>query len=297
MLDIGQLQPFYVIKDIKSKDIEFKTVFGPLIQRVYCLGVYFSYNVRAPRALWHIDRNHKLIRWKFIIHGGIDGYSRLPVFLVVNTNNKAESVLEAFTSAVDEWGLPERVRSDKGGENVKVAEFMLVNKGVGCFIAGRSVHNQRIERLWREIWTGCSSFFYQLFNYMEDNNILNIVNDLHMYALHLTFKGRIQHHLDQLRHALTRRPLRTERNKTPLQLWIQGQMMDPVSCQNQDELDNYGIDFDGPVSIDCDQVYVEELDNAPNQDVETLNSILSSHSENYGIDHFIQLVTVLSEHQ
>ena len=50
-------------------------------------------------------------------------------------------VLQAFREAVAEFGLPERVRSDKGGENVKVAEFMLMKKK--CFITGRSVHNQR----------------------------------------------------------------------------------------------------------------------------------------------------------
>lgn len=102
------------------------------------------YNVRAPLSLWHIDGYHKLISWRLVIHGGIDGYSRLPVYLKVNNNNRAEIVLQAFREAVTEYGLPERVRSDKGGENVKVAEYMLMNHGFNkkCFITGRSVHNQ-----------------------------------------------------------------------------------------------------------------------------------------------------------
>lgn len=53
-------------------------------------------------------------------------------------------MLQAFREAVAEYGLPD-VRSDKGGENVKVAEYMLMNHGFNkkCFITGRCVHNQR----------------------------------------------------------------------------------------------------------------------------------------------------------
>ena len=35
-----------------------------------------KYSVKGSNSLWHIDGNHKLIRWNFVIHGGIDGYSR-----------------------------------------------------------------------------------------------------------------------------------------------------------------------------------------------------------------------------
>ncbi|XP_052780602.1 uncharacterized protein LOC128217486, partial [Mya arenaria] len=159
------------------------------------------YNVRAPLALWHINGNHKLIRWRFVIHGGIDGYSRLPVSLKVNTNNSAVSVLSAFTEATQLYGMPERVRSDKGGENVLVAEYMVQHNGTRSFITRRSVHNQRIERLWREVWTGCNALYYGLFFSMEDDGILDVTNERHMLALHLVFKPRIQQHLDNFREA------------------------------------------------------------------------------------------------
>lgn len=41
------------------------------------------YNVKCPNALWHIDGYHKLIRWRFVVHGAIDGYSRLITFLLL----------------------------------------------------------------------------------------------------------------------------------------------------------------------------------------------------------------------
>ena len=44
-----------------------------------------TYSVTSPNALWHIDGYHKLIRWHYVIHGGIDGFSRLIMYLKVAT--------------------------------------------------------------------------------------------------------------------------------------------------------------------------------------------------------------------
>ena len=75
------------------------------------------YNVPGPRSLWHLDGNHNLIRWGFIIHGCVDGFSRRIMFLKRSTNNKAVTVLQLF-------GLPSRVRGDQGTENIEVAWCM-----------------------------------------------------------------------------------------------------------------------------------------------------------------------------
>ena len=68
---------------------------------------------------WHMDGNHKLIRWKFVIHGAVDRYSRLVTFLKCSSNNRATTVLESFAAAVQTCGLPRKLRADLGGENVE----------------------------------------------------------------------------------------------------------------------------------------------------------------------------------
>ena len=48
------------------------------------------------------------------------------VYMQCNNNNKATTVYDLFIGATKLYFVPSRVRSDKGLENVKVAEFMLV---------------------------------------------------------------------------------------------------------------------------------------------------------------------------
>ena len=184
------------------------------------------YNVCMPNSLWHIDGYHKLIRWRIIIHGGIDGYSRLPVYLHASSNNQADTVLNCFLSAVATYGLPSRVRCDRGGENVRVSEFMLCHPERGparrSCITGRSVHNQRIERLWRDLYVGCVRLFYELFCALEESGLLDTSIATHMFSLHYVFIPRINHQLRLFQQSYSHHRLRSAGNQSPLQLWVRG---------------------------------------------------------------------------
>ena len=165
-----------------------------------------------------------MCRWRFVIHGGIDGYSRLVVYLECCTNNKAGTVLNFFQKAVHDYGLPSRVRCDKGGENMKVAKYMLECRGVdrNSVIVGSSVHNQRIERLWRDVFDAVTHFFYDLFYKLEQLGLLNPLDEDDLYALHFVYLPRINKCLQDFQSSWNSHPMRTIHGSTSFQLYTLG---------------------------------------------------------------------------
>lgn len=80
-----------------------------------------------------------LIRFKIVIHGFIDGKSRLITGIRASNNNRASTVLDVFLSAIEVHGTPSRVRGDHGTENLEVAEWMEEHAGPnrGSYIWGK----------------------------------------------------------------------------------------------------------------------------------------------------------------
>ena len=66
---------------------------------------------------------------------------------------------------------------------------------------------------------------------MEDQFLLNIEDDIHLFSLHYIFLGRINHALGQFLEAWNNHPLSSCHNHSPIQLWIYGlceQAMDDI---------------------------------------------------------------------
>ena len=61
-----------------------------------------------------IGPNLGLIRWGIVIHGFIDGYSRLITGLRASDNNMGNTVLDIFLQAAEIYGVPSRLRGDHG---------------------------------------------------------------------------------------------------------------------------------------------------------------------------------------
>lgn len=183
-----------------------------------------AYRVAGPNSLWHIDGNHKLIRWRIVFHGGICGFSRLIVFLKASDNNRSSTVFDLFLDASTRYGVPSRVRCDDGGENNAVCLFMNIYRGLqrGSAIRGRSVHNQRIERLWGDLWRGLTNVYHQLFSFLEEERIIICTNERHMWALHYVYMPIINRDIEMFRQQWNNHGLRTEGHRTPRQIFVEG---------------------------------------------------------------------------
>ena len=148
------------------------------------------------------------------------------MYMRCSTTNRADDVLGAFASACESYGVPSRVRCDHGGENVLVGVLMNLLRGShrGSFITGRSVHNQRVERLWRDVHKEVTQPLYMKFYDMEDSGKLQTDDDLHRCALHAVFLPLINEKLASFVAAWNMHRIRTANNKTPNQLWIEGML-------------------------------------------------------------------------
>ena len=99
------------------------------------------YKVRGANALHHMDGNEKLKPWGFYVHGSIDGFSRLIIYLVCASNKRAATVSSIFMRGVSKYGWPSRVRGDFGTENNDVERKMIEHWGEAhrAFLRGRYV--------------------------------------------------------------------------------------------------------------------------------------------------------------
>ena len=215
----------------------------------------------------HADGYHKLIRWRFITHGGIDGYSRLIVYLKCSGNNEGRTAYENFTNAVSEYGLPSRVRSDCGMENYMVARHMLQYHGLnhGSAITSSSTHNQRIERLWCDLYQSVTKMYYHLFYFLEHHGLLDLLNEVHLYSLHYVYLPRINTAISVFRDGWNNHGLRTMHNSTSRQLFVSGALQlyhSGLAALDffSDVDDSYGIDEEeeSPMPEEPESVVIPE---------------------------------------
>ena len=259
-----------------------------------------SYNVPGPNYLWHADGNHKLIRYKLVIHAAVDGFSRLITYLNCANNNRAETVLSQFMNATLEFGVPSRIRTDRGSENVGIWRYMEFVRGEGraSYIAGSSVHNSRIERLWRDIRIGVTLKFSTIFQTLEDAGVLCVDNETDLFCLHYIFIPRINEALKSFQQAWNSHGLSTECNWSPMQLFTAYSYGNPLFDDANIDIQRYGVDEEEDSNEHYSETQSEgvvvpsiscPLSTEGNQILESLINPLQ-HSDSYGADLYVNTV-------
>ena len=110
-------------------------------------------------------------------------------YLNASSNNKAETGFNLFKNAVSEFGILSHVHSNMGREKIDFAKYnMLEHCGLnrGSVLVGRSVHNQRIERLWRDVLV---IFGLQKINPKMPGQQVYVHVPAHMCTVHIKKRG------------------------------------------------------------------------------------------------------------
>lgn len=139
------------------------------------------------------------------------------------------------------------VYSDLGVENVEIARFMITTRGPnrGSIVTGSSTHNQRVERMWRDVHQVVVRQYKNLFQYLEATGCLDPLNDKHIFTLHHVYMPRINRALEEFIRQHNNHRLRTEHNLTPAQMFlISPRTSDPMWI----DWNTYGVDVEGPIS-------------------------------------------------
>ncbi|XP_062517564.1 uncharacterized protein LOC134192821 [Corticium candelabrum] len=183
--------------------------------------------------------------------------------------------------------------------------------GRSTVIVGKSVHNQRIERMWRDVYEGVVYFNHSLFYHLESIGMLDPSNELDLFCLHFVYISRINSHLTSWQKAWIKHPMRSEHNLTPEQLWTMGLQRIATSNNHiasevfevryfQDGDQQFGIDWGGPVSHE-DTYEVVHVPETPTPlsitYIEELQATVSplEPSIHYGIDLYERALLFVSQ--
>ncbi len=140
--------------------------------------------------------------------------------------------------------VPSRLRTDKGGENVGLCGDTWRRLEEKEDLHTFSVHNCRIERLWRDVRSNVLATFSTIFLSLENTGVLDPENETDLFCLHYILIPRINKSLRGFQQAWNSHCLSTECNWSPLQLFTACSLVAHCSMMKSVQIHNctYGID-------------------------------------------------------
>jgi len=91
--------------------------------------------------------------------------------------------------------------------------------GNRLIVLARSLHNIRIEWLWRDIRKDTLEMFRRIFMHLESLGLLDMDDPIHRVCLFLVYRARIQKSLDETTVSWNNHKVRTAGNKTPIAMY------------------------------------------------------------------------------
>ena len=166
-------------------------------------------------------------------------------------------------------------------------------------ITGSSVHNQRVEHLWRDTYRCVLSVFYQIFYHLEDNGVLDPTSQLDLFRLHFVYMQKINDSLKTFMTGWNNHALSSENNKTPIQLYTYGILFGNTNSLSISS--DYSLDSD---LLDLPNIVVPDTINPLSlQQYTELNTLVSGHltdstdtTGDYGIDSYLQVRRYVHSH-
>ena len=174
-----------------------------------------AYDAHRAMYLLHQDACCKLERYGWYIHGAIDGFSRFVVWMRATNNKLGLTPYTLFIDAIARYGAWRLVRGDHGSENKLLAAMCGVLHDLGGvygahmkYLAGLSVNNQRIERLWGDLPSVLKAMRV-LLESLEREGVLDVENPVHRFALDFVYLPILEEHLALWREMWNNHPVRT----------------------------------------------------------------------------------------
>ena len=276
-----------------------------VVERSRCAIKRRVYSVPHANYVWHIDSNHKLIRWRMVIHGAVDGYSRKILYLKCANDNKASTVVPFFSRAAYTLGIPDKVRSDKGGENTDVWCYMLHYNNMQALsvITGSSTHNERIERLWCDVFRCVGQIFYNLLYGLEDDDFLDPLNDTDLFCVHYAILPQVNRCLEEFTESWNHHSLSSASNLTPEALFTIGLL----EKQQNESAGEHCLPTEGDLSSvnllphGMEDVSVVDVPSTPAQLCPTMEQNLSripidTAASDFGLSRYMESIEALGSH-